>query len=221
MAEKITRVGTGVSGLDKLIDGGIPKGSVVLVTGAPGTGKTILGIQYVSEGIKTGQRCSYICIEQSPDAILRQASQFNMDMQGVSMISSEDVRYGIGKKPEDIEEKGKLILEVVKRNKPDRVVLDSISPLQIDDGLKARLVIRTLIDGLRSTGATIMVTGEALNGDYPDSVTPFLVDGLIIMKKQAVGAEETRSIIVDKMRHTKIDGGVHSVEFTKNGLTVA
>lgn len=220
MAEKITRVSTGISGLDKLVDGGIPKGSVVLISGAPGTGKTILGIQYVGEGIKLGQRCSYICIEQSADAIIKQASQFNIDMQGVNMVSSEDVRYGIGKKPDDIEEKGKLILEVVKRNKPDRVVLDSISPLQIEDGLQARLTVRKLIEGLRSTGATIVVTGEALNGDYPDMVTPFLVDGVILMKKQAVGTEETRSIIVDKMRHTKIDGGVHSVEFTKNGLTV-
>jgi KaiC/GvpD/RAD55 family RecA-like ATPase len=221
MAEKIHRIPTGVPGLDKLIDGGIPKGSVVLVTGAPGTGKTILGIQYAGEGVKLGQRCSYICIEQSPDAIFQQASQFNIDLQSVNMVSSEEVRYGIGKKPEDLEEKGKLILEVVKRNKPDRVVLDSISPLQIDDGLKARLVVRKLIDGLRKTGATVVVTGEALSGDYPDAITPFLVDGVIVMKKQALGTEETRSIIVDKMRHTKIDGSVHSIEFTKTGLTVA
>jgi circadian clock protein KaiC len=220
MVEKIHRIPTGVPGLDKLIDGGIPKGSVVLVTGAPGTGKTILGIQYAGEGVKLGQRCSYICIEQNPDAILKQASQFGIDMQGVNMVSSEEVRYGIGKKPEDLEEKGKLILEVVKRNKPDRVILDSISPLQIDDGLKARLAVRKLIEGLRGTGATIVVTGEALQGDYPDAVTPFLVDGVIILSATEVGADTSRNIVVRKMRLSEIAGGSHEVRFTKRGMEV-
>ena len=49
------RVKTGVSGFDELVEGGIPKGFNVLITGLPGTGKTIFGLQYLYTGLKNGE----------------------------------------------------------------------------------------------------------------------------------------------------------------------
>jgi len=57
---EIERIGTGIANLDKLIQGGIPRASIVLLVGAPGTGKTVFCLQYMATGAKAGDKCVYI-----------------------------------------------------------------------------------------------------------------------------------------------------------------
>lgn len=198
MAERIS---SGVAGLDKLIQGGIPAGSVVLATGAPGTGKTILAMQFLEKGLKSGERCAYVTIEELPEKIMKQALQFGFFKKAPEMISAKDIKYDIGaKKPEAMAEKIKLTLEKLVRLKLNRIVVDSVSSLTLEDGLSARVLTRMLIEGLNKTGATCLITGEALNGDYPDDVTPFLVDGVFVLRK--IEALDKRSLTVDKLRQT-------------------
>ena len=132
------RISTGVKGLDKLVQGGIPKGSVVLVSGAPGTGKTILGMQFLEAGIQKGEKCAYVTIEEPPEKIMNQAEQFGLFKKRPEMVSARDIKYdiGIGKKPEGIVDKVNLILEKLRKLKPERVVVDSVSSLILEDGLR-------------------------------------------------------------------------------------
>ncbi|MCD6399073.1 MAG: KaiC domain-containing protein, partial [Candidatus Aenigmarchaeota archaeon] len=76
---KIERIKTGITGLDKLIDGGFVKGSSVLVTGAAGTGKTIFCCQFLWEGLKNGENCMYITFEELPEEIKGDAAVFGWD----------------------------------------------------------------------------------------------------------------------------------------------
>jgi KaiC/GvpD/RAD55 family RecA-like ATPase len=216
------RISTGVAGLDKLIEGGVPKGSVVLVSGAPGTGKTILGMQFLESAIKKGKKCAYVTIEEHPSKILEQAKQFGFFAKPPEMISAQDVKYDLGwKKPDAVLDKIKLTLEKVGKKKVEVVVIDSISSLSLEDGLSARQLTRTLIEGLYKIGVTAIVTGEALQGDYPDEVTPFLVDGVIVMKLDSLGSEVSRSIMVRKMRLTNADNSGNSLEIkSKKGILV-
>ena len=85
------RVSTGVKGLDKLVQGGVPKGSVVLVSGAPGTGKTILGMQFLEAGLRKGEKCAYVTIEEPPEKIMNQAEQFGFFRKPPEMISARDI----------------------------------------------------------------------------------------------------------------------------------
>jgi KaiC/GvpD/RAD55 family RecA-like ATPase len=73
------RIKTGIRGLDELIQGGFPKGSNIVVTGAPGSGKSIFGMSFIAEGCKNGEKCLYITVEQTPDDIVDQAFQFGWD----------------------------------------------------------------------------------------------------------------------------------------------
>jgi circadian clock protein KaiC len=216
------RISTGVAGLDKLIEGGVPKGSVVLVSGAPGTGKTILGMQFLESAIKKGKKCAYVTIEEHPSKILEQAKQFGFFAKPPEMISAQDVKYDLGwKKPDAVLDKIKLTLEKVGKKKVEVVVIDSISSLSLEDGLSARQLTRTLIEGLYKIGVTAIVTGEALQGDYPDEVTPFLVDGVIVMELDSLGSEVSRSIMVRKMRLTNADNSGNSLEIkSKKGILV-
>lgn len=215
------RISTGIKGVDKLVQGGFPKGSVVLVSGSPGTGKTIFGMQFLEDGLKKGEKCVYVTIEEPPAKIMAQAEQFGFFKKAPEMVSAKDIKYDIvTKKPEDLSEKIKLVLEKLKKNKPDRVVIDSISSLSIEDGIIARKVSRLLIEGLNDLGVTAVVTGEGLDGDYPDKVTPFLVDGVLIFNTVEIGPEIKRILNVIKMRETKVDLSKKAFDIKSKGIQI-
>ncbi|MCK5063410.1 MAG: AAA family ATPase, partial [Candidatus Aenigmarchaeota archaeon] len=73
MASIINRVKTGVPGMDKLMEGGIPEGSVVLLSGGAGCGKTTFSCQFIMEGLNNGENCLYITLEESPEDIKKDA----------------------------------------------------------------------------------------------------------------------------------------------------
>jgi KaiC/GvpD/RAD55 family RecA-like ATPase len=135
-------------------------------------------------------------------------------MKAPEMISAKDIKYdlGLGKKPEGMEAKIRLILEKLAKLKPARVVVDSVSSLTLEDGLNARGLSRLLIEGLNNVKATTLITGEALNGSYPDEVTPFLSDGVIILSLDALGSQIARSLVIQKMRMTDYGAGVSNLE---------
>jgi KaiC/GvpD/RAD55 family RecA-like ATPase len=214
------RVSIGIPGADKLCDGGIPKGEIVHLVGAPGTGKTEMCIQFCESALMKGLNAVYVCIEQDEEDIIAQAQLFGcfMGKQPI-MISSKKIKYGMGKKPDDLEQTIQLLIEELTRIRPDVIAIDSISSLQIEDGVKARLMVKKLFEGLRKTGATSIVTGESLNGEYTDKIAPFLAGGLIMLTLEVLGGE-ARAISIRKMRKTKIDPSPHTLEFTKKGLVV-
>lgn len=83
----IERVTTGVMGFDALVEGGLPKGSNVLITGAPGAGKTIFGLHYLYSGAMAGERGLYISLDSHSELLKEQALQFGMDF---SKLEAED-----------------------------------------------------------------------------------------------------------------------------------
>ena len=78
---KTERVPTGITGLDHLIEGGLPKGRSILVTGEPGTGKTILALQFLVDGLKRGEKGIYVTADESPMDVLEQAASLGWDLE--------------------------------------------------------------------------------------------------------------------------------------------
>src|SRR3989337_765260 len=65
------RVSTGLASLDKLIEGGFPQKTVILLSGGPGTGKTLLGLNFLIEGAAKGEKCYYLSVSESKEELLR------------------------------------------------------------------------------------------------------------------------------------------------------
>ncbi len=70
-----------MNGIDDLIEGGIPEGFLVAVTGEPGCGKTIFSIHFINQGIPDRDKCIYITTEESRESIIKQALQLQMDFE--------------------------------------------------------------------------------------------------------------------------------------------
>ena len=116
------KVKTGIPGLDKLLNGGLRENAVVLVSGVPGTGKTIFGLQFVLQGMKEKEKGLMICTEESVDAIKMHAQELNLDLDA---YEKKNMLFFI---QQPISDK-KLIslatpIELIKKEKIKRVVLD-------------------------------------------------------------------------------------------------
>ena len=77
----IERVKTGISGLDDIINGGIPKNTVNLISGPPGSGKTILCYQFLYKGIQEGDKCLFLTLDKKVEGLLIQANELGFDFQ--------------------------------------------------------------------------------------------------------------------------------------------
>ena len=122
----VSRVSTGVPGLDELLAGGIPDGFNVLLSGAPGTGKTILGLQFIHEGVKKGEPGCYVTFEQFKEEVMAQAEQFGWDA-----IRDENLFSLLSIKKKNIQSFINYLSDEVDSKKVKRLVIDSLSVLAV------------------------------------------------------------------------------------------
>jgi circadian clock protein KaiC len=231
------RITTGISKLDQYIEGGIPEGAIVLVSGSTGSGKTIMGLQFLVEGAKKGEKGLYISFEESSKNIKMQADEFGWDIDAyekkniIRIVSLAIAHANIEKVLDEIE-------SLVRKFKPQRIVLDSLSTLgvfteietRVDSGREllsnvfgeaiVRKAIMTLVERLHAfEDSTTMVTSELQEGSAwhsRDTVSEFACDGIIRLSK--IEAAGKRVITVVKMRSTKHSFLPRRIEIGPKGL---
>ncbi|MFH1470599.1 MAG: ATPase domain-containing protein [Candidatus Micrarchaeota archaeon] len=239
------RIKTGVSGLDELIEGGIPKGSVVLISGSPGTGKTIFALQFLVEGAKNSEKALYVSFEENKQSITDQARQFGWDLEKLEKSGKlKIVCFNMPKT--NVVNVNAEMEKMAKTFKPDRVVVDSLSVLLvylemssrfelaslggmnigeaskiISEEAATRASVLTTIGNIRSWGCTSILTAEMPdNAQYlsRDTISSFVADGVI--KLSLVESLGKRTIEIKKMRSTDNDMLKKSFEITKSGIAI-
>lgn len=217
------RVASGIPGFDELVDGGIPYGSIVLVSGGPGSGKTTFCSQFLWEGVQDGETCLYITLEESPEEIRNAAARFGWDFSAEDNDGALQVMYI--DPATDTEQAVEHILEAVDQVDPDRLVIDSISVIEAywDDEKTVRGSIHNLIRRCQDRDLTALMTAEVPENDGKLSrygIAEFVVDGVIAISGMALGESMFRSIQIVKMRKTGIVEELRELTITDDGLTV-
>lgn len=232
------RIKTGITGLDDLIQGGFPQNTVSLVSGPPGSGKTILTFQFLDEGIQHGDNCLFLTNDKRVDNLLAQAKGVGIDFRPAIDKGLIQFLY--------LEANEKLLYDALKNEviegDYDRIVLDSITPLGevplvrheegftsntkfVDTGSASndlshtRTRLHYIMDAFSQANATTLVTSELpadSRGYSRDTVSEFLADGVIILKLDP--AMDRRKLTVMKMRGTQHTLKPQDIEIGEGGI---
>ena len=208
----IDKLETGLTGLDRMMHGGLPQGRVTLVAGTSGSAKTVLSAQFLVEGVKAGQPGVFVTMEEPPDAIRENMAGLGWDIAGMEaegsfafVDASPDLEGDVVLGEFDF---GGLIARVraaVERVGAERVVIDSIGSAFVRFGEPAivRRELGVVSAALRELGVTSIVTVERLEEDGPISrhdVEEFVADNVLILRNRLVGERRRRTIEVLKVR---------------------
>lgn len=225
-AQTFDRVETGIRGLDTILQGGLVPERSYLLRGRPGTGKTILGLHYLTQGIAQGETSLFINLEEATADIEQNAAALGFDVEDVHFLDlSPKSEFFAGDQGYDIFESSEVerdpmieeITEQVSTLEPDRVFVDPISQLRYlsSDEYQFRKQALSFMRLLGEAGATVLFTTQATK-DVPDDDLQFMSDGTIELGYESTG----RSISVPKFRGAATRSGDHAVKITDDGLVV-
>lgn len=232
----IKRVKTGITGFDKLIEGGIPRGFNVLLSGSTGTGKTIFGLTFLYNGVKKYKENGlYITFEESRENLYIQAKRLGMNIK--SMVENNNIV--IRSIPEEATNNTLNIIQsinqTIKDYKIKRIVFDSIdtyinSKICSDTNahfhypMLARHTIYQLIktfQGFPQTTKILISEVEEESSKLSKEGAPEdLCDGVIKIDFDTLGQKYSRHIKVRKMRATNNNNDLFPLEINNKGIIV-
>jgi circadian clock protein KaiC len=239
------KVGTGINGLDELIDGGLPEGRVILIIGGPGSGKTIMCSQFLYKGIYENQENGvFVSLDESKGHFYSEMRKFGWDFRKaeearrfafvdatrisrVAMLKEElykeetqslrGKRLSIDRLIEDLQAR-------IHTTKAKRVVVDTLAALtyRFPDPIERRTAVVDLIESLADLGVTSLVTTELgyLGLERNVLEEEFLVHGVIMMQTLFSGGTTTRAIQVEKMREAKVNPNLVPYSIDQNGIEI-
>ncbi len=201
-------VSTGIEGLDSIMGGGIPRGHIVSIFGAYGTGKTTFGLHFVEAGLKNGENCVFISLDEDEQSIVETAVGFGMDFNHypgtLKVIQLDPVVV-----KESLMKTGTELLNSIRSLKASRVVFDTVSVLEgMFDERDRWVALASLRNIVKQTGATAIFTSESERFNQDSSkygIIEYISDGAIILRylKKNVGEEPSLVLQVIKMRRMK------------------
>jgi KaiC/GvpD/RAD55 family RecA-like ATPase len=217
---KMKKVASGIPGLDKLLGGGIPEGTMTLLTGTCGAGKTIFCSQFLANSSEPGV---YVSFEEETDELRENAAIFGWDFD--RMEKQDRIRI-LKYDPFRIED----ILEVVQNNmrqiKAKRAVFDSVAALGVHmkEASELRRMILQINNIMKRDNVTTLIVSEIMPGSSGVSrfgVEEFVSDGVILLDNRMIKSELTRAVGVLKMRGVNHSKFMHPYTITDKGITVS
>jgi circadian clock protein KaiC len=236
----IERLNTGVHGLDDKMQGGFVDGSVNLVTGKTGTGKTAFCASFLYAGAQKNEPGVYVTTEEPVEDIREDIkSMFNWDMEElerkkiISFLVLEPVIPVSFNREEEMSRILKIyvydlyskIEETVKKMKAKRLVIDSSTIIEmfIQDDYLRRVALMKFVNDLKKLRITTVISGTVPEGTDLLSVSgiiEFFVDSVVKLEFMPVAEEFKRTLTIRKMRRTDHSIYIHPFEITKTGLKV-
>jgi circadian clock protein KaiC len=220
------RVTTGIPGLDDMLHGGFLPETSVLVRGAPGTGKTSFGLQFLVEGVHNNQPGLLISFEEFPQSLHRDAESLGWNLR---QMEAEAQLYITFTSPQvflsSLESPNSTISQLLIEGGIRRVVLDSVTHFTrvTNDSTRLRKIYNSVVNGLKRSGVTSLLLGEegrVPNSRFERGNLSYVVDGIILLRYVEIESAIQRAIAILKMRGTDHAKSIQRYEIRKNGLII-
>src|SRR3954469_21222577 len=226
-----SRVKTGISGLDDVLNGGLPEGHLYLVEGDPGTGKTTLALQFLLAGLAKGERGLYVTLSETKAELVTVAASPGWALEGIGLFELAALEQRLQAEqqytvfhPSEIElgETTKHICEQVEKLQPSLVVFDSLSEMRLlaREPLRYRRQVLALKQFFAGRKCTVMLLDDRTSRET-DLQLQSICHGVIVLERMAVeygGAR--RRVTVSKLRGLQFREGYHDFKIEPGGLVV-
>ena len=236
---------TGIPGFDKLFKRGIPSGANILLSGSPGSGKTIFCLQMIAHHAAQGKKCLYISFEESKEKLMDHMKDFGWNPEEliesgnlkINRYLTTDIYYETDSSSAGVQammarNSDHLLLDLepfiigADGYKPDITVIDSLTAVSstfIGKGRSYRFYVERLFRFFEKIGSTNFLTTEPTQksgGSVQTSSEEFLSDGVIVFYNAKRGNIRESAIEVLKMRGAKHEKKIVAMHITDNGIVV-
>lgn len=221
------RLSVGISELDEMLGGGIPEGDSLLVAGSSGTGKSLLGTQFIVEGIKQGESGIVAMFEERPEEYADRAASFGLDLKTPQQEGKLKLLY-IRPLDLSVDETVREIIDAVQEMGAKRLVIDSLAGFEmaLAPGFRTdfRESLYRMIGALTRIGVTILSTveiQEVFTG-FPLSAyaISFLSDDILRLRFVSLNGQLRKMMVVIKMRRSTHSIDMREFEITSEGLVI-
>ena len=221
--DTMPRLATGIRNLDEVLGGGLPRSSVTVISGAPGSGKTILAQQICFHTASPKRRILYFNTLSEPTAkTLRYLKQFSFFDANKLEQDFHFVDLGVILRSQGLEQASSLIMERIRKVKPAVVVIDSFKTF--DDLARSKEELRKfgyeVGVNLMAWEATALLIGEYAPADYVTNPLFSVIDGLVAVSQRESSGEQQRFLQAVKMRGTDHSRDEQAFVITSNGIEV-
>ena len=220
------RLSTGIGGLNEILQGGLIPERSYMLRGRAGSGKTLLGLHVLQEGIRQDETALFVNLEEDLNDLKANATAFGFDTEAIDFLDlsptadvfTEDQSYEVFEASEVEQDPltGKIV-DTITEDDPDRVVVDPLTQLRYltSGDYQFRKQIVGFMKFLKQRGATVVFTVQDTE-DLPTDDIEFITDGTILLGETTHG----QTIGVPKFRGSAVRNGEHTYRITDNGMKV-
>jgi len=221
---KMEAIPSGVAELDALLHGGLERGTVTILTGPTGVGKTTIGVQFMKAAAERGERSVLYAFEEQVNMVLHRAEAINIPVRDMvqcgtlSVVSVEPLQFS----PDEF---ANLVRQEVEKNQARIIMIDSIAGYRLSvRGADLVSHLHALCKYLQNVGVTVILINETegITGDFraTEIGISYLADNIVFLRYLEMQGEMRKAIGVLKKRLSDFERTLRELNITPEGIQV-
>ncbi len=221
----LEHISTGLQDLDAMLNGGLPRGTATMVAGGAGTGKTLIGLHFITAGTKANEPGVIVTFQENPAQLREIVRSFGWNLED---LEEQGMLVHLYSSPVEIQPDihASLIREAVERVGAKRILIDSIKDIEIatPDKVRFKDYIYSIVNEFKAKGISLILTNEIaeLFGSFQLSEygVSFIADNVILLRYVELMGRMDHAINILKVRGSLHSKEIRKFEITGNGIRI-